>query len=245
MIGSGIDPQLAAKQADSADLVRFKRQMDGLKERMAGPDSQDKAKQLRKACEKFEAVFISKLWKDMKKTVPKEGYMHSRQEEQYMSMFDAEFSEKMAAAGGIGLADMIYQQLSEKLKSTSKEALRGGVQIQPVEQQPIDLKREGTPIALSERNQGMTLEDWGGTVSQSQFVQPAAGEGASPVAAAVDESHARPLTDVEVKAELEMLTRKLEAERIKSQLLGNGQQYDSKGDSRKEDSIGRNIARNG
>ena len=34
--------------------------MDWLKERMAG-DATDQSKQLRKACENFEAVFISKL----------------------------------------------------------------------------------------------------------------------------------------------------------------------------------------
>ena len=80
---------------------------------MAG-DSADKEKQLKTACQNFEAVFISKLWQQMKSTVPKEGYLHSKQEDTYMSMFDKEFSEKMAQAGGIGLSDMIYAQLSER-----------------------------------------------------------------------------------------------------------------------------------
>ncbi len=135
MIGSGIDPQLAARQADTKDLVRFKQEMDGLKDRLAG-DGKDSSQKLRQACEKFEAVFISKLWKEMKSTVKKEGYLHSKQEDQYMSMFDREFAEKMSKSGGIGLADMIYDQLSEKLKETSRDALAGGVRIKPVKAEP-------------------------------------------------------------------------------------------------------------
>lgn len=142
MISSGIDPQLIAKQVDTKDLVRFKQEMDGLKDRLSG-GKEDNSKQLRQACEKFEAVFISKLWKEMKSTVGKEGYLHSKQEDQYMSMFDREFAEKMAQSGGIGLADMIYDQLSEKLKQTSKEALAGGVRIKPIAAEPMALNRGG------------------------------------------------------------------------------------------------------
>lgn len=244
MIGSGIEAQLAAKQANTDDLVRFKQQMDGLKDRLTGPDDKDKAKQLRGACEKFEAVFISKLWKDMKKTVPKEGFLHSKQEDMYMSMFDRDFSEKMAAAGGIGLADMIYQQLSEKLKNTSRDALPGAVQIRPVENQPIALQKEGTPIPLPDKNQGMTLEEWGGTVSQSLRDDSSPGQGSEGRTDSGTPAP-RPLTDVEVKAELDALTRRLEAERIKSELLGTGRGYRNGSDAPSEETIGRNIATNG
>lgn len=107
MISSNIDPRLAAQQADTKDLIRFKQEMDGLKKRLSeGVDT--KEQQLKKACQNFEAVFIGKLWQQMKQSVPKEGYLHSKQEDSYMGMFDKEFSEKMAQAGGIGLADVIF-----------------------------------------------------------------------------------------------------------------------------------------
>jgi len=225
MISSGIDPQLAAKQLDSQELVRFKSEMDGLKKRLAG-DGEDKQKQLKKACENFEAVFIGKLWQQMKSTVPKEGYLHSKQEDSYMAMFDREFSEKMAQAGGIGLADMIYGQLSEKLKETSKTALTGKVDIRPLVPQPIALNQGVGGIALSGEKEGMTLEDWGGSavpgVDEKNQVSP--GMTSEDIVSGLlgKTSAKQPMTDVDVKARLEDLARRLESERIHAGLIGNG-----------------------
>jgi flagellar protein FlgJ len=238
MIGSGIDPRLAARQADTSDLVRFKQEMDGLKERMAG-DAADRSKQLRKACQNFEAVFISKLWQEMRNTVPKEGYTNSKQEDMYMSMFDKDFAEKMAQSGGIGLADMIYEQLSEKLKETSRDALPGAVEIRPLAGQPIELAGQ-EPIALN-RSAGKTLEDWGGSGAPGVTAADQGGEerGAHP-----------PMSDVDVKARLDALTRRLDAERIREGLLGAGTRdkartYGSESGAEGADALGRSLARNG
>lgn len=246
MISANVDPQLLAQQADTKDLVRFKKEMDGLKGRLAG-DGANKEKQLRKACENFEAVFISKLWKDMKSTVPKEGYLHSKQEEQYMSMFDREFAEKMAQNGGIGLADMIYDQLSDKLKETSRDALGGAVEIKPLNAQPIALGDAKGAIPLAGKSAAMTLEDWGGTpasgvtgseaITSQTIVSGLIGEKSAPA----------PMNDVDVKARLETLTRRLEAERIKAGLLGNpisskGRIYGQDAGETNSDQLGRNIA---
>lgn len=75
---------------------------------------------LKKACEDFEAIFIGQLWKQMRASVPKDGMLHSKEEEQYLSMFDQELSLKMARGGGIGLSDMLYASLSERLAMASK-----------------------------------------------------------------------------------------------------------------------------
>jgi flagellar protein FlgJ len=240
MLGTGIDPQLLAKQADTTDLVRFKKEMDGLKERMSG-DAGDKSKQLRKACENFEAVFISKLWQEMKNTVPKEGYTHSKQEEMYTSMFDKDFAEKMAQSGGIGLADMIYEQLSEKLKETSRDALTGGVEIKPLAGAPIALNKNAG-IALPTSPRGKTLEDWGGASSTEDVVSELGQE--------IREQSRPPMNDTEVKARLETLTRRLEAERITSGLLGSATAGKTRGYGRETeadaaDQVGRSFARNG
>lgn len=239
MISSGIEVQLAAQQADTSDMVRFKQEMDGLKDRLSG-EAGDKSKKLRDACEKFEAVFISKLWKEMRKTVPKEGYMHSKHEDKYLSMFDREFAEKMASSGGIGLADMIYEQLSEKLKNTSRETLSGGVNVKPLAAQPVSLLKGGKPIPLDGEQDRMTLEQWGG--------QAAAGD-KTDVDGSVEVSvAAKPLNDVEVKARLETLARRLEAERIKSALIDTGKsagKYGSDGQVNPDAALGREIAKNG
>ena len=232
MLDSGIDVHLAARQADTSDLVRFKQEMDGLKQRLAGPDSQNQSKKLRDACEKFEAVFITKLWKEMRSTVKKEGYLHSKQEDQYLSMFDKDFAEKMAANGGIGLADMIYDQLSEKLKSTSRDTLEGGVKIKPLAPEPMALNQDAQSIALTGDERPKTLEQWS---SQA--------DGAT---AQVSDA-TRPLTDVEVKAKLESLARQLESQRITSGLMGGeaANRY-GRGEKKASDAnVGREIAQNG
>ncbi|OIO05084.1 MAG: hypothetical protein AUJ49_01835 [Desulfovibrionaceae bacterium CG1_02_65_16] len=107
---------LAAGQAQEGELQALQQQVSRLKGNlMPGQNAQQK---LRKACNDFEAVFISKLWEQMRATVPKSGMMHSPQEDMYRSMFDRDFAEKMASDGGIGLGDMLYGQLKGKIKNT-------------------------------------------------------------------------------------------------------------------------------
>jgi flagellar protein FlgJ len=77
---------------------------------------------LKKACQDFEAVFIGQIWKQMRASVPKEGLLHSKEEESYLSMFDQELSLKMARSGGIGLSDMLYANLSDRLVNASRDA---------------------------------------------------------------------------------------------------------------------------
>jgi len=77
---------------------------------------------LKKACQDFEAVFIGQIWKQMRASVPKEGLLNSKEQESYMSMFDQELSVKMSQSGGIGLSDMLYANLSERLVNASRDA---------------------------------------------------------------------------------------------------------------------------
>ncbi len=130
MIESGVNAATMKAQASNQELVRFKVQMDNLKNNLTpGPG---KEKKLKEACQDFEAVFISKLWQEMQSTIPKEGYLHSKQEEMYLSMFDRAFAEKIAEGGGIGLSDMLYDQLKDKLKNTGAESMPGTVEIKPL-----------------------------------------------------------------------------------------------------------------
>ena len=79
-----------------------------------------KEKELREASEGFEAIFIQKMWEEMRASMP-ENDMHGSKEEKYwQSMYSQQLGENMAANGGIGLADMMMDQLSkERLKSPS------------------------------------------------------------------------------------------------------------------------------
>ncbi|MDR1857789.1 MAG: rod-binding protein [Desulfovibrio sp.] len=90
---------------------------------------EQKEKKLREACEGFESIFIQKMWQEMRNTLPKEGLLHSREEKYWQDMYDQELAKKMSSAGGIGLASMMYSQLSRNLVSASRssaDAATGG-----------------------------------------------------------------------------------------------------------------------
>ncbi len=156
---TGFTPQ-GTEQAVATESVRLKQQVDTLKHRLSG-GSRDEAG-LKQACQDFEAVFVGKLWEEMRNTVPKEGYLHGRFEDHYVSLFDQEFSKKMAASGGIGLADMLYTQLKDKLHAASRETAPGaGEALRSLKPEPGALKPlfpEPEPMALPDASAGLPLK---------------------------------------------------------------------------------------
>lgn len=87
---------------------------------------EQKEKRLREACEGFESIFIQKMWQQMRATLPQNGLLHSRDEKMWQDMYDQELAKSMASAGGIGLADMMYEQLSRNLVSASRGTAGAG-----------------------------------------------------------------------------------------------------------------------
>lgn len=106
-------------------------EMEQLKKRLGAGQNQEK--ELRQACEQFESVFLQKIWEQMRSTVPKEGYLHSKEQDMYQSMFDEEMSKDMAASGGIGLAEMMYGQLSKRLENSGDQA----ASVSPADLKPL------------------------------------------------------------------------------------------------------------
>ncbi len=86
----------------------------------SGLSDAEKAKKLREQCEGFESIFIQKMWQQMRATLPQENPLVGREEKFWQSMYDQELSKKMSEGGGIGLADMMYEQLSQNLASVSR-----------------------------------------------------------------------------------------------------------------------------
>lgn len=77
-----------------------------------GDKSADDAK-LKKACQEMESVFLNMLLKSMRDTVPKSELGGNNQRTETMqSMMDMEMTRNMAAAGGTGIAAMMYRNLS-------------------------------------------------------------------------------------------------------------------------------------
>ena len=80
--------------------------------KMSGNKAQDDAK-LKKTCQELESVFLNMLLKSMRDTVPKSKIGgNTQQTETMQSMLDMEMTRNMAAAGGTGIADMLYRNLT-------------------------------------------------------------------------------------------------------------------------------------
>ncbi len=65
---------------------------------------------LKKACGDFEAIFIAKVLKIMRQSIPKSHLLDGGlQQDIYNSLFDEEVSKSLAKKGGIGLGKMLYR----------------------------------------------------------------------------------------------------------------------------------------
>ena len=67
------------------------------------------------ACRQMESLFIHHLFKEMRATIHKSGFISGgRAEEIYTSMLDAEMAAKISTRGGIGLSEMLLHQLGSR-----------------------------------------------------------------------------------------------------------------------------------
>jgi flagellar protein FlgJ len=69
--------------------------------------------QLKEACSEFESFFIHHLFKEMRATIPKTGFISGGMaEEIYTSMLDSHLAKELSSKGGIGLSSLLSTQLS-------------------------------------------------------------------------------------------------------------------------------------
>ncbi len=87
--------------------------VDNKNERIFAADV--KNKKLADACKDFEAIMLNKIMSGMRDSLPEGGlYEKSYGEKIFQSMLDEEMTRKMAHGKGIGLADLLYEELSGK-----------------------------------------------------------------------------------------------------------------------------------
>ncbi len=105
-----------AKQA-SIKTDNFKQTLDNAIN--SGQDDE-----LKEACTEFESYFLNMMFKSMRKTVVCNGgiFVKSNAEKIFQDMLDEQMTDKMAKQGGIGLADMMYKQLSRQNNAIDIEA---------------------------------------------------------------------------------------------------------------------------
>ncbi len=97
---SKIDPKQLLNQA-----------MTEAPKKVAGRDPQ----KLKAVAQQFEAVFIQQMFKEMRNTIPEDGLIERGNADAiYTQLQDAEAAKVMAQQGGIGLADLMLQQLLDE-----------------------------------------------------------------------------------------------------------------------------------
>ena len=73
----------------------------------------DPSENLDEVSRRFEGLFLDILIKAMRKSVIKSDLLGSEAQNTYQQMFDQEISRELSGSGGIGLAQVIRDQLSE------------------------------------------------------------------------------------------------------------------------------------
>ncbi|MBQ1460449.1 MAG: rod-binding protein [Selenomonas sp.] len=113
----------AAESAKFADVLKDLQNKAAVK-----PEDTEVAKRdkdLRKACEGFEAMFLSMMYRQMRATVPKnELFGESNALKIFQDMRDDELMKNVAAGGGIGIADMMYKQLKPQVEKQSQNVIK-------------------------------------------------------------------------------------------------------------------------
>lgn len=79
-------------------------------------------KKLKKACSELEAIFVNMMFKQMRNTVQKSDLFNGGYaEEMYEDMLFEKYAEEISKGKGVGLSDVLYQQLSKSMKGESEE----------------------------------------------------------------------------------------------------------------------------
>lgn len=91
----------------------------GLKETTASADM-IKEKKLRQACADFEAIMLNQLLNMARESLPEGGLFDGGHAENiYRSMQDEELSKQLASGKGMGLGELLFQQISEQHPTTA------------------------------------------------------------------------------------------------------------------------------
>jgi peptidoglycan hydrolase FlgJ len=97
---------------------------DFQKQLKSAMDSKDD-KQLKKVCNDFEGILLNMMYKEMKATVPKSDLLEEDPgKDIFDSMLDDKLMNEASSSGGIGLADVMYKQLSKQLKAKDEPAVK-------------------------------------------------------------------------------------------------------------------------
>lgn len=116
LIGSSTSNQIASTQSDEK-LESFSEALEKAKE---NGDDED----LKKVSQQFEAFFINEIFKSMRKASDwGDGLTEkSHARGMYESMLDENLSDEISSGKGIGIADLIFKQMSKQYDISSSNS---------------------------------------------------------------------------------------------------------------------------
>ncbi len=118
---------------------------------------QNDPKATRETAQQFEALFIQLMLKSMRDAGIKGELFNSTQMDRYMELYDRQMALDMASNGGIGLADMMVQQM-EQGGGTPAQVPEGGFEVPPrvdIRPPPFYSAPAGSPSEVVELNAAM------------------------------------------------------------------------------------------
>jgi flagellar protein FlgJ len=81
---------------------------------VASADTGPKDAKLRQACADFESIFVNYILRSARKTLPQQGLFHDTHEGKiYESMMDEQMARSVARGRGLGLGELLYDQLKK------------------------------------------------------------------------------------------------------------------------------------
>lgn len=117
LINSTLASSSYTKPQDKTESKDFARTLQ------AAIDTKDE-KKLYESCQELESVFLSKVYESMRNTIPDGGLLEkSFAMQTFESMLFDEYAKISSKTGSVGLADILYRQLSANLPASSKEGM--------------------------------------------------------------------------------------------------------------------------
>tara|TARA_Y100001960_G_C14171020_1_gene585440 strand:+ start:195 stop:605 length:411 start_codon:yes stop_codon:yes gene_type:complete len=125
---------LNSAQIQNTSLIHLKeRNIEGLK-RISNFGSTRSEEKIEKVARDFESVFINKLFQSMRKAIPKSNLLKSSSLDMYQQMIDQEMANEMSKRKGMGIGEMVYNDLSRLNKLLHGETIQSDTTQIPLNQ---------------------------------------------------------------------------------------------------------------
>ncbi|SJZ47694.1 rod-binding protein [Selenihalanaerobacter shriftii] len=104
------------------DLQRSKREVNNFKQSLQKAEQvmqseKERETKLREVSKKFSALFVGLMLKEMRKTIPKSGYLNGGlKEDIFRERLDQKYAQEISRSQQLDMAEVLYKQLNQKIE---------------------------------------------------------------------------------------------------------------------------------